>query len=114
MKRARFIAAAAAAAAGAGARAGAQVIPGQPIQPQQQFLQQLTIAVNVTLSGSLQKYGQEVVKGVQAAVDETNRFNAPISHVWGMRPLDDRNDPGVAASNVNVAGADSTVDRRRR
>lgn len=109
MKRARFIAAAAAAAAGAGARATAQVIPGQPIQPQQQFLPQLTIAVNVTLTGSLQKYGQEVVKGVQSAVDEQNRFNAPVAHVWGMRPLDDRNDPGVAASNVNVAGADFSV-----
>ncbi|HEY6327504.1 MAG TPA: branched-chain amino acid ABC transporter substrate-binding protein [Candidatus Cybelea sp.] len=109
MKRARFIAAAAAAAAGAGARANAQVIPGQPIQPQQQFLPQLTIAVNVTLTGSLQKYGQEVVKGVQSAVDEQNRFNAPVSHVWGLRPLDDRNDPGVAASNVNVAGGDFSV-----
>ncbi len=109
MKRMRFIAAAAAAAAGAGARAGAQVIPIQPIQPQQQYLPQLTIAVNVTLTGSLQKYGQEVVKGVQSAVDETNRFNAPISHVWGMRALDDRNDPGVAASNVNVAAADFSV-----
>jgi|HubBroStandDraft_5_1064220.scaffolds.fasta_scaffold00012_14 ABC-type branched-subunit amino acid transport system substrate-binding protein len=110
MKRRRFIAAAsAAAAAGVTARAGAQIIPVQPIQPQQQFLQQLTIAVNVTLSGTLQKYGQEVVKGVQAAVDEQNRFNAPISHVWGIRPLDDRNDPGLAASNVNVAASDSTV-----
>jgi ABC-type branched-subunit amino acid transport system substrate-binding protein len=110
VKRRRFIAAAAATAAGGlAARAGAQVIPGQPILPQQQYLQQLTIAVNVTLSGRFQKYGQEVVKGVQAAVDEQNRFNAPISHVWGMRPYDDRNDPGVAASNVNVAAADFTA-----
>jgi ABC-type branched-subunit amino acid transport system substrate-binding protein len=109
MRRYRFVAGAAAAAAGLTARAAAQVIPVQPIFPQQQFLQQLTLAVNVTLSGTLQKYGQEVVKGVQAAVDETNRFNAPISHVWGMRALDDRNDPGLAASNVNVAAADSTV-----
>ncbi|MBV8345229.1 MAG: branched-chain amino acid ABC transporter substrate-binding protein [Candidatus Eremiobacteraeota bacterium] len=109
MRRGRFIAGVAAATAGAGARARAQIIPGQPIQPQQQFLPQFNIAVNVTLSGSLQKYGQEVVKGVQAAVDETNRFNAPVSHVWGLRPLDDRNDPGVAASNVNVAGADFSV-----
>jgi branched-chain amino acid transport system substrate-binding protein len=110
MKRGRFIAAAAAAAAaGAASRAGAQIIPGQPIQAPQQFLQQLTIAVNVTLSGDLKKYGQEIVKGVQAAVDEQNRFNAPISHVWGTRPLDDRNDPGLAASNANVAAADSTV-----
>jgi len=109
MRRGRFIAAAAAAAAGATASARAQIIPGQPIQPQQQFLPQLTIAVNVTLTGPLQKYGAEVVKGVQAAVDETNRFNAPISHAWAMRALDDRNDPGVAASNVNVAAADFSV-----
>ena len=110
MKRGRFIAAAAATAAGGiAARAGAQVITQQPILPQQQYLQQLTIAVNVTLSGTLGKYGQEVVKGVQAAVDEQNRFNAPISHVWGMRALDDRNDPGLAASNANVAAADFTV-----
>jgi ABC-type branched-subunit amino acid transport system substrate-binding protein len=110
VKRRGFIAAAAAAAGGSlAARARAQIIPGQPIQSPQQYLQQLTIAVNVTLSGPLQKYGQEVVKGVQAAVDEQNRFNAPISHVWGMRALDDRNDPGLAASNANVAAADFTV-----
>ncbi len=109
MKRRGFLAAAGAVAASGLARpACAQVIPPiQPINPQ--FLQQLTIAVNVTLSGELQKYGQEIVKGVQAAVDEANRFSAPISHVWGMRPLDDRNDPGLAASNANVAAADSTV-----
>jgi branched-chain amino acid transport system substrate-binding protein len=107
VKRRSFIAAASAAVAGSAAvTARAQVVP---IPGQQQFLPQLTIAVNVTLSGSLQKYGQEVVKGVQAAVDEQNRFNAPISHVWGTRPLDDRNDPGVAASNANVAAADFTV-----
>ncbi|MBV9332904.1 MAG: ABC transporter substrate-binding protein, partial [Candidatus Eremiobacteraeota bacterium] len=84
--------------------ARAQIFPGQ-----QQFLPQLTIAVNVTLSGPLQKYGQEVVKGVQAAVDEQNRFNAPISHVWGLRSLDDRNDPALAGANANVAAADFNV-----
>jgi branched-chain amino acid transport system substrate-binding protein len=110
MKRRGFITAAAAvAASGLAAPARSQVIPLQPIQGPQQYLQQLTIAVNVTLSGPLQKYGQEVVKGVQAAVDEQNRFNAPISNVWGMRALDDRNDPGMAASNANVAAADFTV-----
>ncbi len=109
MRRGRFIAAAAAAVAASETRARAQIIPTQPITQPQQYLPQLTIAVNATLTGSLQKYGQELVKGVQAAVDETNRFNAPVSHVWGLRPLDDRNDPGVAASNVNVAGADFNV-----
>ncbi|MFY9738034.1 MAG: branched-chain amino acid ABC transporter substrate-binding protein [Candidatus Cybelea sp.] len=109
MKRRAFIAAAGATAA-ATTRAAAQIIPGQPLNPlNQPFLQQLTIAVNVTLSGALGKYGQEVVKGVQAAVDEQNRFNAQISNVWGFRGIDDRNDPGLAGSNANVAAADSTV-----
>lgn len=112
MRRRHFIAGAgAAAAAGALAPARAQVPPGpQPITPYPQpFLQQISIGVNVTLSGDLQKYGQEVVKGVQAAVDEQNRFNAPISHVWGLRTFDDRNDSAQAMANVSVAGSDSTV-----
>jgi ABC-type branched-subunit amino acid transport system substrate-binding protein len=110
VRRRRFIAAAGAAIAAGGATAArAQVIPLNPIQGPQQYLQQLTIAVNVTLSGPLQKYGQEVVKGVQAAVDEQNRFHAPISNVWGMRALDDRNDAGLAASNANTAAADFSV-----
>jgi len=109
MKRRAFVAAAGAAAAGGALTpARAQIVPITPIQPNQQFLQQLTIAVNVTLSGPLQKYGQEIVKGVQAAVDEQNRFTAPVSHVWACRPLDDRNDAGLAATNANVAAADST------
>jgi ABC-type branched-subunit amino acid transport system substrate-binding protein len=110
VRRRDFIAAASAAAAGgAAAKASAQIVPTQPILGPQQFLQQLTIAVNVTLSGTLQKYGQEVVKGVQAAVDEQNRFHAPVTYVWGMRALDDRNDAGLAASNANVAAADFSV-----
>lgn len=105
MKRRGFITAATAAAAGGFALpARAQIFPGQ-----QQYLQQLSIAVNVTLSGPLQKYGQEVVKGVQAAVDEQNRYNAPISHAWGLRALDDRNDAALAGANANVAAADFTV-----
>lgn len=106
MKRRHFIAAAAAAAAGARS-ASAQIVPGQPLNGQ--YLQQFTIGVNVTLSGELEKYGREVVKGVQAAVDEQNRIFASIQHVWAFRELDDRNNPGLAASNVNVAAADFTV-----
>ncbi|HET6276134.1 MAG TPA: branched-chain amino acid ABC transporter substrate-binding protein [Candidatus Cybelea sp.] len=106
MKRRGFIAAAAAAVAGGAAAPGrAQIAPGPPIQTQR-YLPQINIAVNVTLSGPLQKYGEEVVKGVQAAVDEQNRFNTLLSNAWGSRPYDDRNDPGVAASNANVAAAD--------
>lgn len=102
MKRRAFVAAAAAAAAGSLAPARAQL-------PNSQFLQQLTIGVNITLSGALQKYGQEVVRGVQAAVDETNRFTAPISHVWGMRAFDDRNDAMLAATNASVAASDPSI-----
>jgi branched-chain amino acid transport system substrate-binding protein len=109
VKRGRFIAATAAAAAGGIVVPARAQIPQQPGFPNQQFLPQLTIAVNVTLSGDLEKYGREVVKGVQAAVDEQNRFTPSVSHVWGYRALDDRNDPGLAASNANVAAADSTV-----
>lgn len=106
MKRRRFIAAAAAAAAsGAGVPARAQIAPGPPVQTQR-YLPQINIAVNVTLSGPMQKYGQEVVKGVQAAIDEQNRFNTLLSNAWGIRPYDDRDDPGVASSNASVAAAD--------
>ncbi len=106
MKRGGFIAAAAAAtASGIAAPARAQIAPGPPVQTQR-YLPQINIAVNVTLSGPLQKYGEEVVKGVQAAIDEQNRFNAILSNVWGIRSYDDRNDPGVASSNASVAAAD--------
>ncbi|MBV9263478.1 MAG: branched-chain amino acid ABC transporter substrate-binding protein [Candidatus Eremiobacteraeota bacterium] len=108
MKRRHFVGCAAAAVlAGRALPAKPQTLPSPIGAPQ--FLPQLTIAVNVTLSGDLQKYGNEIVKGVTAAVDETNRFNAPVSHVWGVRPLDDRNDPALAAANANVAAGDSTV-----
>jgi branched-chain amino acid transport system substrate-binding protein len=104
MKRRGFLAAAGAAAAASTAPARAQI----PF-PNQQFLQQLTVGVNVTLSGPLQKYGTDVVRGAQAAVDETNRFTAPISHVWGLRAFDDRNDAALAATNASVAASDPTI-----
>ena len=105
MKRSAFIGAAGGAVAGALATpARAQYLNNNPT-----YLQQISIGVNVTLSGTLEKYGTEVVRGVQAAVDETNRFTAPIARVWGMRAYDDRNDIAVAANNANVAAADPSV-----
>jgi branched-chain amino acid transport system substrate-binding protein len=103
MKRRTFLAAGAAAAAGTIVPARAQ------IPPNQQFLRQLTIGVNVTLSGPLQKYGEEVVRGVQCAVDEQNRYTPSITYAWGLRAFDDRNDPTLAATNANVAASDPTV-----
>jgi branched-chain amino acid transport system substrate-binding protein len=86
-------------------------IPGPSYNPANpsQYLQQINIGVNVTLSGDLEKYGNEVVKGVQAAVDEQNRFAAPVGHVWGMRSYDDRNDATLAATNASVAASDPSV-----
>ncbi len=103
MKRSTFVAAA------GGAVASALAAPARAQYNNPAFLPQVTIGVNVTLSGPLEKYGTEVVRGVQAAVDETNRFTAPISRVWGMRAYDDRDDVALAATNASVAAADSTV-----
>jgi ABC-type branched-subunit amino acid transport system substrate-binding protein len=105
MKRRAFIS-----AAGAAAAAAASIAPVRAQIPlQQQFLQQLNVGVNVTLSGPYGRYGAEVVKGVQSAVDEINKFNAPISHVYGLRSFDDRNQAIVASTNVSVAASDPSV-----
>ncbi|MGH7737200.1 MAG: branched-chain amino acid ABC transporter substrate-binding protein [Candidatus Tyrphobacter sp.] len=100
MKRAAFIGAAAAFAAGA--KASAQV----PIAPQSR---QLTIAVNVPLSGPLGAYGNQVVQGVKGAIDENNMLNALGSIVFGIRPLDDQNSASASIANVSVAAADQTI-----
>jgi branched-chain amino acid transport system substrate-binding protein len=104
VKRRGFLAAAAGAAAASAARpAGAQVaVPGQ-------FLRQLTVGVNVTLSGPLGKYGRQVVNGVRAAVDEQNRYTPSISYVWAYRAFDDLNQANMASTNASVAAADPTV-----
>ncbi|HEY3675648.1 MAG TPA: branched-chain amino acid ABC transporter substrate-binding protein [Candidatus Tumulicola sp.] len=114
MKRQAFVAGlGAAGAAGMAIRANAQVRFATPLpqgnQYPNQFLTQYTIGVCVTLSGPFGKYGNEVVRGVQAAVDESNRFTTPIGHVWGLRAYDDRNDTAQAQSNPSIAAADSTV-----
>lgn len=104
MKRSVFL-------GGVGAAGAALAVPAnaQVLNNQQQFLQQVTIYVNVTLSGPLGKYGGEVVRGVQAAVDETNRFTSSLTRAWAMRALDDRDDPTLAATNANVGAADPTA-----
>ncbi|MEO6834960.1 MAG: branched-chain amino acid ABC transporter substrate-binding protein [Candidatus Tumulicola sp.] len=105
MRRRAFLAA----ATGAAAASTIAPVRAQIPLPNQQFLQQLTVGVNVTLSGPLQKYGTEVVRGAQAAVDEANRFTTPIAHVWGMRAFDDRNDAALAATNASVAASDPSI-----
>jgi len=82
---------------------GATGIPGQGV------LAQSTIGVNVPLSGPLATYGADIVKGVHAAVDETNRFVTGLTRVWGVRSFDDRNTTAVAQSNVFVAASDPSI-----
>ena len=72
-------------------------------------LPQVNLGVNVPLSGPLAQYGNQIVKGVQACVDETNRFTPSLSRYWGVRSLDDQNNATVASSNVFVAASDPSV-----
>ena len=72
-------------------------------------LQQLTLGVSVPLSGPLANYGHFVVSGVQAAVNEVNRFNATLKNAYGMRSFDDRNDPALAVTNVSIAQSDPSI-----
>jgi branched-chain amino acid transport system substrate-binding protein len=78
-----------------------------PFQPQ--ILRQLTLGVNVPLSGAYAQYGQQIARGVRAAVDETNRFNATLSKAYGVRAFDDQNSGAIATSNVLVASADPSI-----
>jgi len=108
--RRSFLAAAAAAAAGTIAPARAQVfVTPNPLPPNPQFLRQLTIGINVTLSGPLEKYGQEIVRGVQAAIDEANLYTPSALYVWAWRAFDDQGSTGLARSNVSSAAADPTI-----
>ncbi len=102
MKRAVFLGGVGAAAMAA--RAGAQV----PLNPAQ-IARQLTIGVNVPLSGDLGQYGAQVVQGVKAAIDENNLMNALSGTVFGIRPLDDQNSASISMGNVSIAAADQTI-----
>lgn len=108
--RRSFLAAAAGAAASTLAPASAQVfVTPNPVPPNAQFLRQLTIGINVTLSGPLAKYGQEIVRGVQAAIDEANLYTPSALYVWAWRAFDDQGSTGLARSNVSSAASDATV-----
>ncbi len=95
MKRRAFLTAiGAAGASGAALRANAQVRVPVPIQQPapfpNTFLQQYTIGVCVTLSGPLGKYGNEVVRGVQAAVERSQPLHdtdrSRVGHAHLRRP----------------------------
>lgn len=94
---------------GAGALAATAVASAQTPINTSPTARQLTIAVNVPLSGDLATYGSQVVQGVKAAIDENNYLNALASIVFGIRPLDDQNSESISIGNVSVASADQTI-----
>lgn len=93
---------------GAAALAGAALpsVARAQIHPYQQ---QLTIGVNVPLSGSAAAAGQQIADGVQAAVDEANRFNGQYGNAYLMRTFDDMDALAQAMMNVQFAAADETI-----
>src|SRR5579872_567328 len=81
-----------------------------PVRGSAQVAQRVTIGVNVPLSGPYASYGNDVVRGAQAAVDETNRIALlPIQRFYAIRTFDDQNSPAIATTNVSIAQADITV-----
>jgi len=103
MKRGRFLATATAAAT----TTFALPLRAQVVNPG--LAQEFAIGVSVPLSGPLQQYGQQIVKGVQAAIDENNRYAVPLQSVFGMRALDDQNSLALAITNAQLAAADPSV-----
>ena len=104
MRRSTFLAGGAALAAAAACQpAAAQFNPNQP------FVQQLTIGVSVPLSGDLKAYGIQISNGARAAVDEHNRYVAPLERVFAVRTFDDQDALAIGMTNVEIAAADSTI-----
>ena len=80
----------------------AQVFPNH-------FQQQLTIAVNVPLSGDRAEGGRQIADGVQAAIDYTNRFGGTFGSAFAMRTFDDMDALAQSIVNVQFATSDSTI-----
>ena len=104
MKRRSFLLSGGAAAAGAAVPAAARA---QFIN--QQFQQQITIGVNVPLTGDRANAGREVLQGVQAAIDETNRFGGSFNSAFTVRTFDDMDALAQSILNVQFAASDSTI-----
>lgn len=111
MKRSVFLTGAGAAALTARAAAQSPEQPLTPVNPNgtPAIARQLTIAVNVPLSGQYASFGSQVVQGVKAAIDETNYLNAMSGTVFAIRPFDDQNSGPISQGNVFAAAADQTV-----
>ncbi|HLI95696.1 MAG TPA: ABC transporter substrate-binding protein [Candidatus Baltobacteraceae bacterium] len=102
MQRKGFLLSGAAALAGAAVPSAARAQFGH-------FNQQLTIAINVPLSGDRQGMGQEIASGVQGAIDQANLYAGSYSTLFTMRTFDDMDALAQAMVNVQFAASDATV-----
>ncbi len=73
------------------------------------FQQQLTIAVNVPLTGNGARAGTEIAGGVQACIDEINQQSGTFGPAYAMRTFDDQDALAQSMVNVQFAAADPTV-----
>jgi branched-chain amino acid transport system substrate-binding protein len=73
---------------------------------------QIAFAVVGPLSGPARPIGQQLVAGVQGAVDEANNYSvqlAPGSQTYTVRTYDDQNAVAVAILEAQFATGDSTI-----
>jgi ABC-type branched-subunit amino acid transport system substrate-binding protein len=88
---------------------GTAAVPSVARAQFQRFNQQLTIAVNVPLSGDRQGIGQQIAGGVQAAIDEANLYSGAYSTAFTMRTFDDIDALAQSMVNVQFAAADPNM-----
>src|SRR5579872_3447936 len=91
----------------AGGAAVATLAAGAPARAQ--FAKQLTIAVNVPLSGEFAREGEQITNGIRGAIDEFNLSSGPLGIVFGLRTFDDQGALAIAISNVQFAASDPTI-----
>lgn len=80
-----------------------------PLTARAQMLRQSTIGINVPLTGRLANFGNEIVRGAQAAIDETNRYTALGGRSFGLRAFDDQGSGSLSITNVQIAAADPSM-----
>ena len=68
-----------------------------------------TIAVVGPLSGSDSAFGQQMVNGVRAALDDANRIRGNLDRVFAVQTFDDQDQPVQAALTASFAVNDGAV-----
>lgn len=73
------------------------------------FQQELNIGINAPLSGPGQAAGEQLVIGVQAAVDYANQFMPSPSSAFALKTYDDMGQYAQSVNNLQFAASDVTV-----